>query len=420
MNSAGGADVWGRLPEWMRSIRVRLTLLYSAVLFGIAALLVGAIYAGVSIQLRSEPFTQQLEVRQFVRMPDGTVVPTDRFVLPDARAVERAVNQQTLNRLANFSFGALGVLFLTSLGVGYVISGRVLAPIGRITDVAREIQASDLSQRIHLQGPDDELKNLADTFDGMLDRLDQAFASQRRFLADASHELRNPLAVVRTNLDVVLDDPDSDAADLRRGADVARRAGDRMARIVDDLLLLARHDRTQTRTTDVDLGDLVTEIADEFVAAAEAGDVVVEPSSSSGLIVSGDPDALKRALANLLDNALRVSPPGGRVVVGAGAADGWIWAGVADEGPGIAPEHHERVWERFWRADHGRARTDGGAGLGLAIVRQICDAHGGFVRLSSEVGVGSTFLLWFPRAGAPAGPAPTGQPQLIARREKHL
>jgi len=214
----------------------------------------------------------------------------------------------------------------------------------------------------------------------------------------------------------VLDDPDSDAADLRRGAEVARRAGDRMARIVEDLLLLARHDRTHARTTDVDLGDLVSEIADEFRAAAAAADVVVEPSSSPGLVVSGEANARLRALANLLDNAVRVSPPGRRVVVAAGAADGWIWAGVADEGPGIAAEHHERVWERFWRGDQGRARTDGGAGLGLAIVRQICESHGGFVRLSSQVGIGSTFLLWFPRAGVTPGPAPTGEPQLLARR----
>lgn len=410
-----GDGVWRRTPEWMRSIRVRLTLMYSAVLFVIAAVLVGAIYAAVSIQLRGEPFTRQLEVRRLIRLPDGTVVPADRFVLPDARAVERAVNQQTLDRLAHLSLAALAALFVTSLGVGYVISGRVLAPIGRITDVARDIQASDLSRRIRLHGPDDELKQLADVFDEMLERLDDAFQSQARFVADASHELRNPLAVMRTNLDVVLDDPDADTAQLQRGAQVARRAAARMARMVDDLLVLARHERPESKHADVDIGVLVEETADEFEAAAAAKGVTIDRSAAHGLVASGDPDALKRALANLVDNALRVSSAGRTIVVGAGAADGWLWAGVADEGPGIAPEHRESLFERFWRADEGRARNDGGTGLGLAIVRRIVEAHGGLVRLSSEVGVGSTFLLWLPRAGVAPGPAPEGEPRLIAR-----
>ncbi|HVL63590.1 MAG TPA: HAMP domain-containing sensor histidine kinase [Actinomycetota bacterium] len=401
------------LPEWARSIRVRLTLLYSAVLFGIAALVVAAIYVALSFQLRGEPLTRQLQVRGFVQMPDGSVATTDQFVIADARAVERAVNERTLDRLATFSFGALGVLFVTSLGVGYVISGRVLEPIGRITDVARRIQASDLSRRIELQGPDDELKRLADTFDSMLERLDDAFAAQRRFIADASHELRNPLAIVRTNLDIALSNDKDDPAELRRAAEVARRAGDRMARMVDDLLLLARQESVDRPREEIDVGHVADEVADDFEAAARSRGVRLTRSCNDGLVVLGDPDAVRRALANLLDNAVRVSSEGGEVVIGTGSAGDWVWAAVGDEGPGIAPEDQEKIFRRFWRADEGRSRDAGGTGLGLAIVDRIVSSHGGNVRLASRVGEGSTFLIWLPRAGASGTRPPETPPQLV-------
>ncbi len=397
-------DLWvwssNRLPEWMRSIRFRYTLMYSAVLFGLAALVVGAIYLILWFSLR-EP------------MPILNGHVTDHLTgqsfavdIVTARQFERLVHQQTLDRLRTFSFEALIVLFFASLVVGWVIAGRVLAPIGRITGVAREIQATDLSRRIRMQGPNDELKQLADTFDAMLARIDAAFAAQQQFLADASHELRNPLAIIRTNADLALSDPDPQQEELRQAVVVVKRASDRMARLVDDLLALARREAPTFAIEPVDLGRAASEASDEFVAPAEARGIVLDRAVAPGVVVMGDTDALKRAIANLLENAVRLAPVDSRIRLAVGSERDLAWVAVSDEGPGIAPEHQSKVFDRFWRADKGRSRADGGTGLGLSIVRQIAQTHGGDVQLQSRVGVGSTFTIWLPVASLTNEPAP--------------
>jgi signal transduction histidine kinase len=405
-----------RLPEWARSIRFRYTLLYSAVLFGLAAVVVAAIYLVLLMALRNQP----VSAGRGLWCRYGECI---RFV--SLSEFERLVNSQILTKLRNYSFGALGVLFVASLGVGWVVAGRVLRPIGRITSVARDIQATDLSRRIELPGPEDELKQLADTFDAMLARLDAAFAAQRQFTADASHELRNPLAIIRTNVDVALADPHADPDDLRHTMIVVKRASDRMARLVDDLLALARRQEPTLEYEPVDLGVAVTEASDDFVVPAAARQIVLDRAIAPGVVVMGDRDALKRAVANLLDNAVRLAPAGSRIRLATGSEGDRAWIAVADEGPGISPEDQPHVFDRFWRADKARSRADGGSGLGLAIVRQIIESHGGEVRLQSKVGVGSSFVLWLPVTSAAAGssiegshglpdssPAPTPAPTL--------
>jgi signal transduction histidine kinase len=386
-----------RLPEWTRSIRFRYTLLYSAVLFGLAAVVLAAIYLVLLMSLRATP----------VSAARGTYCPRfgDCITVITFREAERLINAQTLNKLRFYSLGALGVLFVSSLGVGWVIAGRVLAPIGRITSVAREIQATDLSRRIELPGPEDELKQLADTFDAMLARLDAAFAAQRQFVADASHELRNPLAIIRTNVDVALADPDASPDDLRQAIAVVKRAGDRMTLLVDDLLALARRQQPTPEHEPVDLGAAVAEASEDFVVPAEARGIVLDRAIAEGVVVSGDREALKRVVANLLHNAVRLAPPGSRIRLATGSERDRAWIAVADEGPGISPEDQAHVFDRFWRADKARSRADGGTGLGLAIVRQIVESHGGEVRLHSKVGVGSSFVVWLPVARSAAEPA---------------
>jgi signal transduction histidine kinase len=378
-----------RLPEWARSIRFRYTLLYSAVLFGLAAVVVAAIYLVLLMHLRNEPFASG--AKNIFCIPGGQCFKAVTF-----REFERVVNSQTLKELRNYSFGALGVLFVASLGVGWVVAGRVLRPIGRITSVARDIQATDLSRRIKLPGPDDELKQLADTFDAMLARLDAAFAAQRQFVADASHELRNPLAIIRTNVDVALADPHADQDDLRHAITVVQRASDRMARLVDDLLALARRQEPTFEYEAVDLGAAVAEASDDFVVPAAARGIVLDRAIAPGVTVMGDRDALKRAVANLLENAVRLTPARSRIRLATGSEGDRAWIAVADEGPGIAPEDQPHVFDRFWRSDRARSRADGGTGLGLAIVRQIAESHGGEIHLQSKVGVGSTFVIWLP------------------------
>ena len=389
-----------RLPEWARSIRFRYTLLYSAVLFGLAAVVVAAIYLVLLMSLRNQPVSAGRGL--FCRYGEC-------IRLVSLSEFERLVNTRTLARLRNYSFGALGVLFVASLGVGWVVAGRVLRPIGRITSVARDIQATDMSRRIELPGPDDELKQLADTFDAMLARLDAAFEAQRQFTADASHELRNPLAIIRTNVDVALADPHADPDDLRHTMAVVKRASDRMARLVDDLLALARRQEPTLEHELVDLGVAVYEASEDFMVPAAARDIVLDRAIAPRVVVTGDRDALKRAVANLLDNAVRLAPAGSRIRLATGSEGDRAWIAVADEGPGISAEDQLHVFDRFWRADKARSRADGGTGLGLAIVRQIVEGHGGHVRLQSKVGLGSSFVIWLPVTIPPAPADGTGR-----------
>jgi heavy metal sensor kinase len=387
-------------PAWMRSARFRIAILYSSTLFVLAALLVGTLYFALHRTLENDRID-----RGSVRSLDE--LPEDSVLIADIRALEREVNAQTLDNLKQFAFGALGALFVTSLGIGWVISGRVLAPIDDIARVADEIQATDLSRRIDLEGPDDELKRLADIFDRMLERLDDAFSMQRRFVADASHELRNPLAVIRTNVDVALSNPQATPEELRNAAQVVRRATDRMSRMVDDLLALARLDDPSLRRESVDLVTIALEVAEENGELARSADTSIDVSGAVGTTaVKGDGDALKRAVSNLVDNALRFAPPGSAVVLEAGRVEGWVFVAVTDDGPGIPSEEHERVFERFYRTDRSRASSSGGSGLGLAIVRQIARGHGGSATVFSAPGAGATFVMWLPSEAGVLAAAP--------------
>ena len=399
------------LPEWMKSVRSRITILYSTVLFVLAAVLVAALYLALLSTLRNEPSFARLTDFSADINGDGVSQPSERLLITNLRGFERAANENTVENMREYALSALGVLFLVSLGVGWVISGRVLSPIGRITNVADHIQATDLSQRIELQGPEDELKRLADTFDGMLARLDAAFQVQSRFIADASHELRNPLAVIRTNIDVVLSDPDATVDDWRQAAFVVRRATERMSRLVDDLFALARLESPNMRSDTLDLSAIAAEVAGDFGAVASGKNVTIDRKLGMPLMVAGDGDALKRAVANLLDNALKSAPPGSSVEAAAGEVGGWAWVAVRDHGEGISIEDQGKIFDRFWRKDRSRSRLSGGSGLGLSIVRGIAESHSGCVRVASQPGRGAVFVLWIPVLGeAPVTPPPDRVP----------
>ncbi len=414
---------WPGWPRWMGSIRFRLTLLYSVVLFGLAAVVVGGIYTALASELNDQPVSRTKQWIGYLPTPRGVQIGVFETETVDVLAAfERAVNTRALEHLRSYTFAALGMLFVTSLVVGWFVSGRVLRPIGRIASVARNIQATDLSRRICMDGPDDELKWLADTFDGMLGRIDDAFESQRQFIHEASHELRNPLAVIRTNVDVTLNDPDTAPEDLRRTAEVVSSSAARMSTLVDDLVVYARHGTRTERDEPVDVRRLVEELVPEFSIPAESRrlQVIVSSNDDDGrpFSVRGDGPALRRAVANLLANAVRLGPEGSKVEVTVEESDGWVRISVADEGPGIPPEDQPLVFQRFWqgRADSsapesqpssdasslGRAdsyRQEGSrSGLGLAIVRQIAESHGGSVELASDPGVGSIFVIELPGA----------------------
>jgi signal transduction histidine kinase len=294
-----------------------------------------------------------------------------RLTQVEMRTIESLFKEFVLNQLAVWTIGILLVLFGLSLIVGWVVASRSLRPIDEITSVARDIQATDLDRRIGLEGPDDELTRLANTFDAMLDRLSGSFRSQQRFLAHTSHDLRTPLAVIRSNLEVISNDPDATVADWRETGEVVERAADRISVMVDDLLAVARQELAGATLTSIDPAEIVTELVSDLGPAARADGVVIEADlPGQPITVTADPDMLRRAIGNLVDNAVRESPEGGSVSVALRREGEWTYLGVLDRGPGIDVD-------LALNGDHG----DGGMGLG--IVRQIVAMHAG--RLSAVV-----------------------------------
>ncbi len=384
------------MPAAWRSIRFRLSVQYSAIVFGLGGILLGLVYLALRRYLRSQTMTQYVWTGRPVFQDGVQIGVVPGLEAHEFRMIESVYNEIVLNQVAKFTIFALVALFLLSLVVGWVMSGRVLRPVEHITQVARDIQASDLSRRIGLEGPDDEITRLALTFDGMLERLDQAFSSQRRFLADTSHDLRTPLAVIRSNVEVVADDETAGVEDWREVGTIVRRNVEKMSDMIDGLLAAARLQTGKAQAVAIDLADLVaSKSAESSQLAGERGislETLVSPALVEGVEVS-----LDRALTNLVDNAIAVSPPGSKVTIGAGTRDDWAWLAVGDEGPGLPAE------------------PEGGRiGLGLSIVEQIAEAHGGSLApFPDPSGIGTTMVIWLPTPGGVA-PRPSGSPFTIA------
>jgi len=287
-------------------------------------------------------------------------------------------------------------LAIASFG-GVFLAGRALSPIDRLTALARRISAEDLSQRLDLKLPDDEVGRLARTFDEMIARLDEAFRRQREFTADASHELRTPLTAIKGQVEVALGKP-RDAGSYRDVLQAVNEEVDRLIRLVGSLLTLARADAGQIPIASeaVSLPDLVAAAAEQVRPAMEGRGVELRLEPGPAATLRADEDLLLQLLLNLLDNAGKHTPPGGRVTVGWTAANGQVEVRVRDAGVGIAPEHLPHIFDRFYRADTARSRTAGGAGLGLSICRWIAEAHGGSIAVESAPAQGTTFTVTLP------------------------
>ncbi|MGC7094562.1 sensor histidine kinase [Amycolatopsis lurida] len=399
----------GRLPGWTRTVRFRLAATYSAVLLGLTAVVVAGVYLVLSAVLEAGPLESSPKMAKDDQ-GNWTVTEGARFDATDMAAVEAAANYKTLGVLRDLSWQAIAVLFVASLLTGWWLAGRALRPVRRITSTAREISATDLSRRIALDGPRDELRELAETIDGMLARLEAAFAVQRQLVDDASHELRNPLAVVQANVDAVLAMDDTTPAARANAVALVTRAMGRMTQLVEDLLSTARRSSPAFVDVEVDLAAIGAEAADEYALLVAERGLTLNRQLPPGPVVAGDPHALRRAVDNLLSNAVRLAPRGSEITVAAGAVGGWAWIGVRDQGPGIPADEQELIFDRFFTAARGvtgpgagrggARREFGQAGLGLAIVRQIVESHDGLVSVHSTVdetvGPGSTFVLWLP------------------------
>ncbi|NLT36334.1 MAG: HAMP domain-containing protein [Gaiellales bacterium] len=384
------------------TVRLRLSLWYAALFLLAGALLLGLNYLLIRDSFVVSPKDVGIEVAVRLGIPEeqvrprgdpiyGPVMVGDVPLSTLVDEIEREVTSWSLNQLAVKSGIALGVMALLSLVMGWLLAGRMLRPLQDITSTARRLSASTLKERIAMQGPADELKELSDTFDAMLGRLESAFTAQKEFVANASHELRTPLTIIRTELDVTTSDPAATAEDYKEMASVIRDAVTRSDQLIDRLLFLARVGGSSTRE-EVDLAEMATRVVDgkrgEAVLRHLSVDATLQPAS-----VVGDPVLLERMIANLVENAIRHNldhgfvrvetgmekPTGLRRQHAAGVGTSAAWLRVSNGGSIIPPEDAGRLFERFYRRDRSRSRSTGGFGLGLSIVKAVAEAHEGSV-----------------------------------------
>jgi heavy metal sensor kinase len=312
-----------------------------------------------------------------------------------AGSVQR-VNQELHQLLAQMGVAAAGVLLLGSVGA-WLILGRVVRPIRRMSDTAGAISATRLSDRIDSRKVPSELRELAMVLNGMFERLEIAFQQQSRFTADASHELRTPLAVILSHTELAMS-RDRSPEEYRRTIETCSAAASRMKSLVESLLLLSHADvgELALRPCPMDLSDVVRENV-QLLATLAAGRSITLATQLQNATLIGDPSRLGQVVANLLSNAIRYNHDGGSIAVTTEVLLGDAVLTVADTGAGISAEDQKHVFDRFFRADKARSRDAGGSGLGLAICRSIVEAHGGSVEVTSELGVGTTFVVRVPR-----------------------
>jgi signal transduction histidine kinase len=331
-----------------------------------------------------------------------------QVTLTDQNGVRRTINVEEQASKAQDSATSYllhtGLLYFAIIVVigttaGYLLAKQALRPIAKLTQTARALSTETLDQRINLGGPDDELRELADTFDAMLGRLDAAFDSQRLFVANASHELRTPLSVIRTELEVTLGDPDADQDELRRMGGVVASATERAQRLVASLLTLARLQAVGGGQLEVDepvdLAWLVPGALSAVAAEVEEKGIRVETEVEPAT-TTGDPRLLERLIGNLVENAIRHNVPGGWLRITTGQAADKVWLHVANGGTVIEGGNVDSLFEPFRRG--GRVRTaTRGAGLGLAIVRLIVESHGGRLQAAAPPFGGLTVRVELPR-----------------------
>jgi len=453
----GVPRLWLRLPR--RTIRLRLTALYATLFLASGAGLLAVTYVLVDnhtpmgISFTGRQAGGEVQVRAvgagapgIVSQPPGvcltatgpfpTVQPGGGSLKAPLTASQtqaaqcaswvqrqvKAARADYLTSLLTDSGIALGLMAVAALGLGWLVSGRVLSPLRTITLKAQQISASNLDERLALSGPDDELKDLGDTMDKLLARLETAFAAQRQFVANASHELRTPLARQRTLVEVALADPERSVMSLEAVCRRVLTAGQQQERLIEGLLTLARSQRGLDRPEPVDLAAIARETVLSLSADAHQRGIEVTLLDAPATF-PGDTRLAERLLTNLLDNAIRHNHRGGRVLVRTHAADGQVVLSVISTGPVLDQAEVPALFEPFRR--RGTARTaaaaGGGLGLGLSIVAAIAAAHRAGIQARAQPGGGLDVTVRFGRAAdAPGDPVGSGPSDVVTVPELSL
>ncbi|MCC3326587.1 sensor histidine kinase [Nocardia abscessus] len=383
-----------------RTIRLRLTMLYATAFFLAGAVLIALMYFYLNQFLERRPGVgaQQVVREYLIERAERNRAPVSTDLYKALTEQAQRNRRDTLRAMLMWSLVSLGAVGIAAGGFGWLLAGRALHPLQRITATARRVADTSLHERIALEGPQDELKDLADTFDAMLERLDRAFDGQRRFVANASHELRTPLTINRTLIEVALEDPDVPESTRRLGATLLE-VNHRHERLIDGLLLLATSEQRLTEHRRADLADI-------------AADAVGTPAGRPGARITadlrpapvlGDRLLLERLVHNLLDNALRYNlPEDGWVMIGSRTIGGRAVLTVENSGQPVPAFEVDGLFEPFRRLTSSERLAESGArgaGLGLSIVRSVAQAHGGTVRAAARPGGGLAVTVDLPRAG---------------------
>jgi signal transduction histidine kinase len=378
---------------WPQKVRTRLTLIYAALFFAAGSALLGLTYGLVASSLPTRPPASLTIRSQEMNLPRHACESTGAAPLPECKqayaayyagtaAGMQALRQNTLAKLLGFWLLGLGVMTVASGGLGWFMSGRVLRPVRVITETARRASEQHLGERLALTGARDELKELADTFDDMLERLDAAFAAQRRFVASASHELRTPLTVMRTAIDVTLAKPSPAARQLTDTAVRVRRSIGRAETMIEALLTLAVSDQGKLSTEFTDLATWAEDAIDAAAPEIERLNLKVETKLDPAE-TTGDPQLLERMICNLVGNAVRHNEPGGWIRLRTGSSETAAYFEIANSGPFVPDDAVPSLFEPFRRME-ARTGVRDGVGLGLSIARSAVAAHRGTVTARSQ------------------------------------
>jgi signal transduction histidine kinase len=403
---------------WPQKVRTRLTLIYAAP-FLVAGLAVWglALFVLQRVILPTSPTASLIasgKLSGHVAQLCQAYTTTSTSLCEQAYAAYYAgtvagmqAQQNTLAKLLAFWALGLGVLTVASGGLGWYISGRLLRPVREITETARRASEQHMGERLALTGPRDELRELADTFDDMLERLDAAFATQRRFVANASHELRTPLTMMRTAIDVTLAKPSPTASQLTDMAVRVRRSIDKAESMIEALLTIAVSDQGKLSTEFTDLATMAEDAIDAAAPTIERLNLHVDAHLDPAGI-TGDPQLLERMISNLVDNAVRHNEPGGWVRLRTGHSAAAAYLEIANSGPFIPDDAVPSLFEPFRRME-ARTGTRDGVGLGLSIARSVVTAHHATVTASSQPAGGLDISVLIPHSPA-AGPHPRDAP----------
>jgi signal transduction histidine kinase len=386
------------------TVRARLTLLYTSLFAGCGAIVVAVSYTlmarlGTSAQDKSSPGDAAASIVARCQSEQPGPNPDKPLIAQCISALQQQGAQSqrdlTLSHLLQYSLITLAVVIALAAILGWVVAGRALRPVHLITAAARAASEHNLSARVAPTGPRDELRELAETFDEMLGRLQAAFEGQQRFIANASHELRTPLAVMRATVDVVLDNTDSTPGDLRGMAADIRAAVDHAEHLIGALLILARNERGLTAPEEVDLATTAEDVLDTAGLGDRRVHTRLEPA-----VISGDPVLAERLIANLVDNAVRYNTAAGDIWISTRTVAGHSELTVANTGPVISLADAGRIFQPFQRLSD-RTSHDG-SGLGLAIVASIAAIHGGTATARPRDDGGLSVTVTIPWASAPA------------------